>query len=136
MKDQILKFLKEENITATKLATDIGVQRSSISHILSGRNKPSYDLIYKILEKYPYLNAEWLVMGKGNMYKDNRQTEEEKKDLNDINLFTRQEKSDIQNSTNSKEYQINKEKTEKENSNVEKIVIFYSNNTFKEYYPE
>ena len=48
MKDRLLLFMNRENISATMLADEIGVQRSSISHIISGRNNPSYDFIHKM----------------------------------------------------------------------------------------
>jgi len=67
MKDQLIKILTHFNISATRFADEIGVQRSSISHILSGRNKPSYDFIVKVLEKYPSLDPLWLLTGKGEM---------------------------------------------------------------------
>ena len=67
MKDRIIQFLKEKNLTSTKFADEIGVQRSSISHILSGRNKPSFDFIEKMLIAYPDIDAQWLITGKGNM---------------------------------------------------------------------
>ncbi|MGQ9847812.1 MAG: helix-turn-helix transcriptional regulator [Bacteroidales bacterium] len=73
MKDRILKFLQIENINPSKFADEIGVQRSSISHILSGRNNPSLDLIQKILLRFDYINAEWLITGKGEMFKPNRE---------------------------------------------------------------
>ena len=69
MKDRISKLLKSEGMTAAKLADEIGVQASGISHILSGRNNPSTDFIVKLLERFRGINAEWLLMGKGNMYK-------------------------------------------------------------------
>ena len=67
MKDQLIKIMTHFGITATRFADEIGVQRSSISHILSGRNKPSYDFIKRIIEKYPSLNPSWLLTGKGSM---------------------------------------------------------------------
>jgi len=67
MKERILALLKEKQISATKLADIIDVQRSSISHLLSGRNKPSFDFIEKILRAYPDLDAQWLITGKGEM---------------------------------------------------------------------
>jgi transcriptional regulator with XRE-family HTH domain len=69
MRERLIKFLESENLSSAKFADDIGVQRSSISHILSGRNNPSFEFIQKILAKYKYLNAEWLIMGTGNMIK-------------------------------------------------------------------
>jgi transcriptional regulator with XRE-family HTH domain len=73
MKDQILKILSHYGFSATFFAEKIGVQRSSISHILSGRNKPSYDFIISIIDKYPELNTYWLLTGKGNMFIESNQ---------------------------------------------------------------
>ncbi len=53
MKDQLNKLLNHYGLSANKLADAIGVQPSSISHILSGRNKPSFDFIISLIEKYP-----------------------------------------------------------------------------------
>lgn len=58
-----------KNITPAQLANSIGVQRSGISHILSGRNKPSLDFVLKIFDSFPDLNETWLLQGKGEMLK-------------------------------------------------------------------
>ena len=70
MNQRLQQFLDLENITPAKLSYILNVQRSSISHILNGRNKPSYDFIRRILSKFPALNAEWLLTGKGKPYKE------------------------------------------------------------------
>ncbi len=70
MKDRIQKILRDESISSSKFADEIGVQRSSISHILSGRNRPSLDFVQKILSRYRNISAEWLLFGRGEMYKD------------------------------------------------------------------
>ncbi|MGI6312561.1 MAG: helix-turn-helix domain-containing protein [Bacteroidales bacterium] len=72
MKDRIQEFLIKENKTSAQLAADINVQASGISHILSGRNNPSLDFILKMLEKYPYISMEWLLFGKGSMYREQK----------------------------------------------------------------
>lgn len=69
MKEQLHKLMEAEGLSPARFADEIGVQRSSISHILSGRNKPSYDFLMKILERFKGINAEWLLTGKGNMIK-------------------------------------------------------------------
>lgn len=69
MVDRILLVLKIKNLTPSKFADEIGIQRSSMSHIMSGRNLPSLDLITKILNKYPDINSEWLLQGVGPMMK-------------------------------------------------------------------
>lgn len=71
MNRRLQQFLELENLTPARLADILGVQRSGMSHILSGRNKPGYDFIYKLLTKFPELNAEWFITGKGKPYKKN-----------------------------------------------------------------
>ena len=73
IKDRLLRFIAMENISSTQFADSIGVQRSTVSHLLAGRNNPSYDFIVKTLNHYKYLSADWLLCGIGNMYrqKDN-----------------------------------------------------------------
>lgn len=61
---QIIEFYQ---LSAASFADQVGVQRSSISHILSGRNKPSLDFILKTLKAFPTLSSEWLLHGKGSM---------------------------------------------------------------------
>ncbi len=75
MQDRIQKILKEEGMTAARFADEIGIQASSVSHFLSGRNKPSTDILARILDRFRGLNAEWLVTGRGNMYKDQDKNE-------------------------------------------------------------
>ncbi|MBR3287235.1 MAG: helix-turn-helix transcriptional regulator [Bacteroidales bacterium] len=69
IKDRLLRFIAMENISSTQFADAIGVQRSTVSHLLSGRNNPSYDFIVKILNHYKYLSADWLICGIGPMYR-------------------------------------------------------------------
>lgn len=70
MNSRLQQFLELENLTPARLADMLGVQRSGVSHILSGRNKPGYDFINKLLLKFPAINAEWLLTGKGKPYKE------------------------------------------------------------------
>lgn len=74
MINRIKLLLSVKNLSPAQLALSIGVQRSGISHILSGRNKPSLDFVLKILESYPELNESWLLMGQGEMLKANHQS--------------------------------------------------------------
>ena len=69
MIERIKLLLSVKNLSPAQLALGIGVQRSGISHILSGRNKPSLDFVMKILEAYPEINESWLLMGNGEMLK-------------------------------------------------------------------
>ena len=68
MNDRLVKFLEAENISQSQFADSIGVARASVSHILSGRNKPGFEFIERTARRYPALNLEWLITGKGRMY--------------------------------------------------------------------
>ena len=68
MKDSLIQFLEQEHLSPSKFADLIGVQRSSISHIISGRNKPSFDFLQKTMKAFPLLNADWFILGEGEMY--------------------------------------------------------------------
>lgn len=65
--DRFTKVIEYSQFTPAEFAEEIGVQRSSISHILSGRNKPSLDFITKIKSKFPELQWDWLINGEGDM---------------------------------------------------------------------
>jgi transcriptional regulator with XRE-family HTH domain len=67
MINRIQLILKTKNISPSQFADQIQVQRSGVSHILSGRNNPSLDFILKILRTFPEIDADWLLFGKGQM---------------------------------------------------------------------
>lgn len=70
MNSRLKQFLAAENISQSQFADTIKVVRASVSHVLSGRNNPSYEFMRAIMLSYPHLNMEWLMLGKGRMYKD------------------------------------------------------------------
>ena len=136
MKERILQFLKEENKTSAQFAEEIGVQPSGISHIISGRNNPSLEFVIKMLEKYKYLSTDWLVFGKGEMYK----VKQNPSLFDEYNTFTHAEDRQTEqfdNLVNKTDEIIEKsqmaETKEKSNElkNVSKIVWFYDDNTFE-----
>jgi len=157
MKSRIAKLIKAEHLSSSKFAESIGVQRSNISHILSGRNKPSLEFIQKILAIYKNINSDWLIFGKGNMYKEGMS---EKDSTNHIeSLFKEKErekvkergriKVEIDDDDEVEEKVIpHKERhepkheqplpivniaTDMAQKKVERIVLFFSDKTFKEY---
>jgi len=141
MKDRILEFLKRENKTSAQFAEDIHVQPSGISHILSGRNNPSLDFVIKMLEKYPFLSTEWLIFGKGSMYKEPRMGDL----FADIDLINPERKVNIPASTGKAGSSETPRQTDiqgiitdqphPEHSRAIKIVWFFEDNSFEEFYP-
>ena len=70
MDTRLQQFLDAENISQAQLADTLGVARAGISHILSGRNKPGFDFLEAMAVHYPRISMDWLLTGKGRMYKD------------------------------------------------------------------
>lgn len=143
MKEQLLKLLAHYKKSATKFSDEIGVQRSSISHIMSGRNLPSYDFILKIMNKYPELNVEWLLTGKGEMIKEHTSKNSEKSPDLFYNVAMQEEGNKTENTFLKNTSEAHKEQL-KENqldnvtnvNTIEKIVFFHKNGTFRAYQPE
>jgi len=81
MNKRIKKWMLSRSLKSSELANIIDVNRSTISHILSGRNKPSIDFLEKLLSVYPELNLNWLITGIGymNIKDSNNETQSEKK---------------------------------------------------------
>ena len=76
--ERIEKIIASEGLTASAFADKIGIQRSNVSHIINGRNgqhsDPSFALLQKILTAFPHYNTDWLVMGRGEIYRQPVQT--------------------------------------------------------------
>ncbi|MCI5580568.1 MAG: helix-turn-helix domain-containing protein [Phocaeicola plebeius] len=67
MKDRIYSIMQKEGLTNAEFADKIGISTSSLSHIFSGRNKPSLDVVMRIQKAYPSINLNWLLYGEGDM---------------------------------------------------------------------
>jgi transcriptional regulator with XRE-family HTH domain len=146
MKERLLKIITSEGLTPSLLADEMGVQRSGISHILSGRNYPSFDFLQKLLVRFPKLNAEWLILGQGSMYKSTV--------ANVPDLFAAS--APIEETSPSPAITGESEKISSGESNIkkipegepkmsspsipqktiEKMIVLYSDKTFATYYPE
>ena len=68
MINRINLILRAKNLTARQFAEEIGIQPSGMSHIMSGRNNPSLDFVTKVIRRYPEIDANWLLLGRGEMY--------------------------------------------------------------------
>jgi transcriptional regulator with XRE-family HTH domain len=108
-------------ISAALLAEKIDVQRSSISHILSGRNKPSLEFVLKILKKFPEVELYWLLNGVGKF-------PVRSEDLTGPTLFSENKLIEMDKT-------IKEPKNTIANGAIERIVVFYKDGTFKNYIP-
>ena len=117
--------------TASSFAEKIGVQRSSISHILSGRNKPSLEFVLKILPAFPEVELYWLLNGKGEFPAIKKPVDVKPVDIKpEPPPVAIQEK--IQFETNTEKSTENFE-ISKSDKTIERIVIFYTDGSFKNF---
>jgi transcriptional regulator with XRE-family HTH domain len=72
MREKLTILMKSEQLTMTKFAELLGIQPSGISHILSGRNNASLDMVKKVLRRFPQINPDWLLLDKDEMYRTER----------------------------------------------------------------
>jgi len=157
MNKRLQTILEIEHITASQLADTLGVQRGGVSHLLSGRNKPSYDFLERILRKYPNISAEWLITGRGKPIREDVQhspfsisTISSNKDIqtpniqNNIFESTLFDAPPLQNSTQVEDLprSSTSEPTAPENVHSPakakkpiRIIVYFSDGTYTEFYP-
>lgn len=145
MKERILKIMEHEGLAPSKFAEAIGIQRSAMSHIISGRNNPSLDVLLKILERFTYVDSDWLLFGKGEMIRGQdiltepdlfTNTMINQSEVQPISEYRRENRVNTPPNASRTpviEQIIQQERTSK---NVSKIMIFYSDNTFETFTPE
>lgn len=110
---RLKKILEHHQLTASQFADKVGVQRSSISHILSGRNKPSLDFILKVTGTFEDVDIYWLLNGKGTFPKEGGHRP------SPINLFS--------------EGEVKTDSGVQSGKKISRIVVFYNDGTFDEY---
>lgn len=152
MKERIEAIIQHERLTPSQFADAIGVQRSGISHILSGRNKPSLDFLNKLLERFPHISGDWLITGHGLMLKGAN-----KPSMNDVQM-----RMPLQEETPKKSFKVPQKLVKEEekmpyetskppqsettapvpfihpaaNKRIERVIVFYTDKSFTEYVPE
>lgn len=146
MNNRLQQFLSAEDISQAQFADTIEVARASVSHVLAGRNKPGYDFIKSISDHYPKLNLEWLITGKGKMYKYNTsshpspamQEQPEPEDEYSDDLFSQANTRPVAEPEVKKTPTVEiKDSTQIHKSlinqrSISKVIVFFDDNTFQE----
>ena len=147
-KERIEKIIESEGLSSSQFASEIGISIPNMSHIISGRNKPSLDVLKKILERFKTISSDWLILGIGPMYREIRQSQT-------LKLFDEEpetiEKSDKYNEKIIEKTSVSKNTIQSESLNpkqeiqniapiiaksvkvVKKIIIYFDDNTFQEF---
>lgn len=147
MREKLLKLMKSEKLSSSRLAEILEIQPSSISHILSGRNKPSFDFLVKILRRFPTLNPDWLLLDADQMYRSEADVQQKfdgtsnRSNVVENNTAT---DSSIRSNTNSVSHSVNEinstkgtieniVSSTKNSANIERVIILYSDKSFEAY---
>ena len=150
MREKLLKLMKSEKLSSSRLAEILEIQPSSISHILSGRNKPSYDFLVKILRRFPTLNPDWLLLNAEQMYRSN---EELDRRINDTNTQSSQTTGSAEKMIVNSKNALNLKNESSQNSTnrpienipsvaniatdgraIERVIVLYTDKSFEAYY--
>ncbi|WP_300103683.1 helix-turn-helix transcriptional regulator [uncultured Alistipes sp.] len=148
MKEKLQRLMKDEGLTSSRLAEILEIQPSGISHLLSGRNKPGFDLLQKILRRFPRINPDWLLLDSDQMYRAEPPAKApatgvmasvgpRASDTDEPNLFATASPSDIRTEADRKSDPPERASEQAATAigrqlrgDVERIVLFYSDHTF------
>lgn len=127
-----VKFILDHyNLTAGAFAEKLGIQKSSVSHLLSGRNKPSFQFLSKLVKAFPEINLNWFITGDGDIFNKPEQNIE----YANLKDFEKQPEIPKNSTTEEEPVKIVPKKLANEsdsNANaVENIIMVYTDDTFK-----
>ena len=142
IKDRIAHIIRAKNLTATQFAEMMQIQPSNVSHLLSGRNKPSLDFLIKLKDVFPEYSFDWIILGKKPITMSERQQNIKEEVLQNIDQFPTIESpsSDIANLftiTEESEHDSDDKRVETkavQSKLVKQIVYIYDDNTFEIYH--
>lgn len=150
MKEKLEFIRQKEQMNASELAKKLGVEASAISHIKSGRNKPSFDFVVKILAAFPHISPDWLLLDRGpysradvsdtvpladvaaDVAREDMSSPAGEVSLFDVaeNIASSQSVQSAQNST-----ELNFPLPQRSGKIVERIIVLYSDKSFESYNP-
>jgi len=148
--ERLLQIFEYYSLSSTQFADKIGVQRSTLSHLLSNRNKPSLDFLLKIIEHFPELNLYWLADGSKQMFSQKKETDQNFKTSSNLTEDITQNANDFEiddveesslhatkeNVENLVQYEVPQkimDRSVEQNLEIDYIVIFYKDGSFKRY---
>ncbi|MEQ9064571.1 MAG: helix-turn-helix transcriptional regulator [Vicingaceae bacterium] len=125
MKERIREFIRQKGLNAKNFADEIGVQASSVSHILTGRNQPSVDFLVKMLNRYPSMDLKYIISGDKTV----KQGVDELSNSMHHNQKDREEKSVINQAFEERNTNVNSNRV------VTSIILLMDDGTFQRFEP-
>lgn len=138
MDEKLRILMQNENLTASKLSEILEVKPAAVSHILSGRNKPSFELLCKIVTRFPHINPYWLLGDAEEMLNPNATNPiAPGQPTTSGTLFDQQPSSSAQcANSNIRESSAEQPSLSLNRTDIEKIIIVYRDQTFEEIRPK
>ncbi|MBR4951403.1 MAG: helix-turn-helix transcriptional regulator [Alistipes sp.] len=141
MKEKLEYLLREKQLSATSLARLLEIQPSGISHIMSGRNKPSFDLVVKILTAFPDINPDWLLLDSDEVYRRGGTSStcdlfgfDDQPSQSDPSLGVNENIEFSESKNREENLQINNFSSAKNSGkSVDRIVVLYADGTFESF---
>ena len=143
-RERLIEIMNSQGVTAKQFSLELGISAGTLSNIIGGRNKPSLELLKSIAAHYPFIESDWLFLGKGEMYKSNYESSTAQSFHSEPDLFSHLNtappvsttRSHTQNSSISSSNITPSSKEEMALTSsprtVQRIIIFYSDGTFEE----
>lgn len=147
MREKLLDLMKNEGLKPSQLAELLEINPAGISHILAGRNKPGFDLLQKILRRFPRINPDWLLLDSDKMYRDEPAPQPaslptlpggdlfEQTSAGKHPLEENRQKETSQNETGNSTPQQIPSTLFANTANVKRIVVLYDDQTFESFTP-
>jgi len=130
---RLQKILEYYGLSATSFSEKIDFNRSTISHLLSGRNKPSLEFVMKVLQQFPEVQLYWLLNGTGNFPSSSSEKSMESSAEFFSTLETEDEKAQLSAVVEKSPSETKTDSESKNSSEIERIIIFYKDGSFKAY---
>lgn len=148
-RDRIEQLMEAEGLNSIQFANETGIKSATLSHILNGRNNPSLDVMKRILDRYRTVSSDWLFLGVGQMYRQKTQPQTlslfdisdenttksanytqktEEKNVSDKNIVQKNIVEEPPKVVETVHLALEPEKT------IDKIIVYFSDNTFKEFF--
>ena len=134
IRDRFKMIMEREGLAAGAFAESIGASQATISHILSGRNNPSVEIMLRVHQRYEDINLEWLLTGKGNMSNSQESTQPLS---NSINCAENRKETLLESTAKREKSTVNQEIIYKERPprKITEIRIFFDDNTYETFKP-
>lgn len=132
MKQRFQQLMDELDLTVGKMAEMLEIQPAVISHLKAGRNKPSFDLIQKILRRFPQINPDWLLLDSEQIFRDGYNSSSGNDKPHDDSFA-------VENSTSQESHisELIDDRPEisdsRPSSKIERVIVIYSDGSFHDY---